>query len=57
MAEAFRVSVRELTAFSYFEPDIRPQGDALESMRQGTLAHKACQSNLEAQCETRESSC
>lgn len=51
MAEAFRVSVRELTAFSYFEPDIRPQGDALESMRQGTLAHKACQSNLEAQCE------
>lgn len=48
MAEAFRVSVRELTAFSYFEPDIRPQGDALESMRQGTLAHKACQSNLEA---------
>lgn len=51
MTETCRVSVRELVAFSYFDPDIRPQASAMESMRQGALAHKACQRELEAECE------
>lgn len=46
MNETCRVSVRELAAFSYYEPDIRPQAGVMESMRLGTQAHKACQSGL-----------
>ena len=42
MGETFRVSVRELVAFSYFPPDITPAEDA-ERMLAGGRAHRARQ--------------
>lgn len=45
MEETFRISVRELVAFSYFEADILPAGD-MSVMWAGTRAHRARQARL-----------
>ena len=50
MERTFRVSVRELVAFSCFEPDILPAADT-EALLTGTQAHKARQQNVDAQIE------
>lgn len=50
MNETFRISVRELVAFSFFPEDILPAGD-VSSMLTGTLAHKARQAGVEGETE------
>ena len=50
VGETFRVSVRELVAFSYFSPDITPSF-AVEDMLAGTKAHQAREGMLAAQFE------
>lgn len=50
MEELFRISVRELVAFSCFDPDIRPTADS-EALLTGAEAHRARQSSLEAKTE------
>lgn len=50
MNETFRISVRELVAFSFFEPDILPAGD-MSALLAGTLAHKARQARSEGEAE------
>ena len=47
MEETFRVSVRELVAFSYFPEDILPAAD-MESMLIGSQAHRARQAAKQA---------
>lgn len=50
MGETFRVSVRELVAFSCFPPDITPAEDA-ERMLAGGRAHRARQAEAEGESE------
>ncbi|MCI5955979.1 MAG: hypothetical protein MRZ54_03245 [Clostridiales bacterium] len=50
MEETFRVSVRELVAFSYFPEDILPAAD-MESMLIGSQAHRARQAAAQAEAE------
>lgn len=50
MEKAFRISVRELVAFSCFAPDIVPVADT-EALLTGALAHKARQRRSEGQSE------
>lgn len=50
MGETFRVSVRELVAFSYFPPDITPAEDA-ERMLAGGRAHRARQAGAAGESE------
>lgn len=50
MDETLRISVRELVAFSYFQPDIVPAADA-SAMLAGTHAHQARQAQTEGQIE------
>ena len=50
MGETFRVSVRELVAFSYFPPDITPAEDA-ERMLAGGRAHRARQEGAGGESE------
>ena len=50
MKRTFRVSVRELVAFSCFPPDILPAADT-EALLTGTQAHKARQAGFEGQTE------
>lgn len=50
MKERFRISVRELVAFSFFEEDILPAGD-MSVLLAGTLAHKARQNRIEGETE------
>lgn len=50
MERTFRVSVRELVAFSCFAPDIMPVADT-EALLTGTQAHKARQASFEGQTE------
>ena len=50
MERTFRVSVRELVAFSCFAPDILPTADT-EALLTGTQAHKARQASFEGQTE------
>ena len=50
MEEMFRISVRELVAFSCFAPDIMPADDA-EAMLTGTQAHRARQERFEGAVE------
>lgn len=50
MKERFRISVRELVAFSFFEEDILPAGD-MSALLAGTLAHKARQNRIEGETE------
>ena len=50
MGETFRVSVRELVAFSYFPPDITPAEDA-ERMLAGGRAHRARQAGAGGESE------
>lgn len=50
MGETFRVSVRELVAFSYFPPDITPAEDA-ERLLAGGRAHRARQSGAGGESE------
>ena len=52
MGETFRVSVRELVAFSYFPPDITPAEDA-ERMLAGGRAHRARQAGAAGESEKR----
>ena len=48
--EKVRVSVRELVAFTYFEPDIVPAADA-SALLAGTRAHQARQADSEGETE------
>lgn len=50
MEEMFRISVRELVAFSCFAPDIMPATDA-EALLTGAQAHRARQAEYEGQTE------
>ncbi len=50
MERAFRISVRELVAFSCAPADILPMADT-EALLTGTLAHKARQAGYEGQVE------
>lgn len=50
MGETFRISVRELVSFSYFQEDIMPAADP-SLMLTGTLAHKARQAIAEGEAE------
>ena len=50
MKEMFKISVRELVAFSFYAPDILPAADA-ELLRMGTKAHKMRQAVLEGAVE------
>ena len=50
MGESFRVSVRELVAFSCFPPDIMPSAD-VEGMLAGAQAHRARQRDAEGEKE------
>lgn len=50
MQKNYRVSVRELVAFTYFQPDILPSADA-EALVNGTLAHQARQMQSEGKVE------
>lgn len=50
MERTFRVSVRELVAFSFFSPDILPSADT-EALLTGTQAHKARQSVFDGETE------
>ena len=50
MERTFRVSVRELVAFSFFSPDILPSTDT-EALLTGTQAHKARQSVFDGETE------
>ncbi|MCI6377782.1 MAG: ATP-dependent DNA helicase [Clostridiales bacterium] len=50
MEETFRVSVRELVAFSYFPEDILPAAD-MESMLIGSQAHRARQATSQDEAE------
>ncbi len=50
MEEIFRISVRELVAFSCFTPDIMPAADA-EAMLTGAQAHRARQASFEGETE------
>jgi len=46
-----RISVRELVAFSYVQPDILPAAGMMEAMRAGARAHLARQSASEGEAE------
>lgn len=50
MEETLRISVRELVAFSYFQPDILPAADA-SALLAGTRAHQARQAQSEGETE------
>ena len=50
MEEMFRISVRELVAFSCFPPDIMPADDA-EALLTGAQAHRLRQSEFEGETE------
>ena len=50
MEENVRISVRELVAFSYFQPDILPAADA-SALLAGTRAHQARQKQSEGEVE------
>lgn len=50
MEENVRISVRELVAFSYFQPDILPSADA-SALLAGTRAHQARQKKSEGDIE------
>lgn len=50
MEEMFRISVRELVAFSCFAPDIMPVTDT-EAMLTGAQAHRARQAEFEGETE------
>lgn len=50
MEDSIRISVRELVAFSYFQPDILPTAD-LSVMQTGAKAHRARQSLSEGEAE------
>lgn len=50
MEENMRISVRELVAFSYFQPDILPAADA-SALLAGTRAHQARQKQSEGEVE------
>ena len=50
MEETIRISVRELVAFSFYQPDILPAADA-SAMLAGTRAHQARQAQTDAQIE------
>lgn len=51
MGKEMRISVRELVAFSYFQADILPAAGMMEAMHAGARAHKARQSQSEAEIE------
>jgi len=48
--DSIRISVRELVAFSYFQPDILPSVD-LSMMQTGAKAHRARQAQSEGEAE------
>lgn len=50
METAFRISVRDLVAFTYFTEDIMPSGD-MKKMLAGTMAHKSRQEKTTDQTE------
>ena len=50
MERMYRISVRDLVAFSYFEPDITPSGDT-EAMLEGAKAHRARQAEADGVAE------
>lgn len=51
MEETFRVSVRDLVAFSFFPADITPSGADTGTLLAGTLAHQARQAEAGGQAE------